>query len=743
MKSVLRQASGLLAVMLLAAAVPATGFAATPSDTAPVLFNAPEMAALSADGPRYPMFTKELQRTRKEVDAAIKAGIDVPLPKDPGGGRTHEQHKRNYTTLYGAGLLYRATGDKAYADYARRMLLAYAKLYPTLGQHPAAKNEAGGRLFWQSLNDAVWLVYAVQGYDAIRDTLSAQDRQTIDDGVFRPMAKFLSDDQPQVFDIIHNHATWACAAVGMTGYVLRDPVMVDKALKGTDRSGKVGFLRQIDLLFSPDGYYAEGPYYQRYALQPFVVFAQAIETNDPGRKIFAYRDGVLLKAIRASIQLTYDGYFFPFNDAMPDKSLKTDELYQAVAIGYGATHDPSFLSIAQWQGRTALTPDGIEVARDLAAGKAKPFPYASMLLRDGPDGDQGALGILRAGPGDSDQVLVVKNTAQGMGHGHFDKLNWILYDNGHPIVTDYGAARFLNIEAKDGGRYLKENQTWAKQTVAHNTLVVNETSHFDGKVKLANTLAPRQIFFADAGTTKVSTAEMVGAYPGVAFRRTLAQVTVEGLTAPLVIDLLSVHGDKPAQYDLPLHFAGQIIDAGFPLKSNLAERPVLGKAAGYQHLWVDAIGAPDAANARLTWINDDRFYTYRMLPPAGASVILAQSGANDPLFNLRREPVLIERVQSAGDTTFVGVLEPHGAYDPSAETTKGSTSRIKALRHARTADADLVTVDLVDGRAVTLAIADDAEAGREHRATIDGRPVSWKGHFGRFDAPAAGSGTRP
>jgi hypothetical protein len=743
MKSVLRQASGLLVVMLLAATVPTTGFAAAPSNTAPVLFNAPEMAALASEGARYPMFAKELQRTRKEVDAAMRAGIDVPVPKDPGGGRTHEQHKRNYTTLYGAGLLYRATGDKAYADYARRMLLAYAKLYPTLGQHPAAKNEAGGRLFWQSLNDAVWLVYSVQGYDAIRDTLSAEDRKTIDDGVFRPMAKFLSDDQPQVFDIIHNHATWACAAVGMTGYVLRDPAMVEKALKGTDGSGKAGFLRQIDLLFSPDGYYTEGPYYQRYALQPFVVFAHAIDVNDPGRKIFAYRDGVLLKAIRASVQLTYDGYFFPFNDAMPDKSLKTDELYQAVAIGYGVTRDPSFLSIAKWQGRTTLTPEGIEVARDVAAGKAQPFPYASMLLRDGPDGDQGALAIMRSGPSDEDEVLVVKNTAQGMGHGHFDKLNWILYDNGHPIVTDYGAARFLNIEAKDGGRYLTENQTWAKQTIAHNTLVVNEASHFDGKVKLASTLAPKQIFFADAGVTKISTAEMVGAYPGVAFRRSLAQLEVDGLAAPLVVDLMRVHGDKPAQYDLPLHFAGQIIDAGFPLKSNLAERPVLGKAAGYQHLWVDAVGTPDATNARLTWINDNRFYTYRMLPPAGASVILAESGANDPLFNLRREPVLIERVKSAGDITFVAVLEPHGAYDPSAETTKGSTSRIKALRHERTADADVVSIDLVDGRAVSLAVADDADAGREHGATIGGRAVSWKGHFGRFDTPATGAGVKP
>ena len=70
-------------------------------------------------------------------------------------------------------------------------------------------------------------------------------------------------------------------------------------------------------------------------------------------------------------------------------------------------------------------------------------------------------------------------------------------------------------------------------------------------------------------------------------------------------------------------------------------------------------------------------------------------------------------------------------------------SRVKALRHARTADADVVSIDLVDGRTVSLAVADDADAGREHKVTIDGRAVSWKGHFGRFDTPAAGAGARP
>jgi hypothetical protein len=720
----------------LAAMTPLATHAAPADDAHPVLTDAAALSGLGAQAQRYPLSAAELARVRKDVDAAMRAGINVPVPKDSGGGATHEQHKRNYTALYGAGLLYRVTGDRRYVDFARDMLLAYAKLYPTLGPHPAAKNEAAGRLFWQSLNDSVWLVYGVQGYDAVRDALTPQDRKTIDDNVFRKMAQFLSVGSPKVFDRIHNHATWADAGVGMTGYMLRDPDLVEKALKGLDKSGKAGFLRQLDLLFSPDGYYTEGPYYQRYALQPFVIFAAAVEANEPQRHIFEYRDGVILKAIRTSIQSTYGGYFFPFNDAMPDKSLKTEELYQAIAIGYGKTHDPALLSIAQWQDRTVLTPQGLEVARDIAAGKAKPFPFASMLLRDGPDGEQGGIAILRDGPGAKDQVLVAKNTAQGMGHGHFDKLNWILYDNGEAIVTDYGAARFLNIEAKDGGRYLPENESWAKQTVAHNTLVVNETSHFNADWKSA-TAAPRQLWFAGKGQTRGSIAEVAGAYPGVTFRRALLQVAVPGMKSPLVLDLLKVRGGKAARYDLPLHYTGQLIDTAFPLQSNVTTRPVLGKANGYQHLWVDATGKPAADNGVVTWIEDGRFYSYRVAT-SGVTMILGESGANDPRFNLRREPFILQRLDGASDAAFVSLLEPHGRYDASAETTTGSDSAVRTFTHDRQGDVDLITITLRKGAGVVLAIADDTDAAKSHTAQIGGKGQSWKGPVGRFELPASG-----
>lgn len=722
-----------------AAPSPAAEQAAQPqpraTDAAPVLVTAQQWREMASAGARLPVFAREQARAEASVRAAMRAGVDVPVPSDPGGGASHEQHKRNYQAIQAAGALYRLTGDRAYADYARDVLLAYARLYPTLGAHPAGRGQVPGRLFWQSLNDSVWLVYASQGYDAIRDTLSAQDRATIDRDVFARMAHFLCDESADNFDKIHNHATWAVAAVGMTGYVLRDQALVDKALRGSRRDGKAGFLAQVDQLFSPDGYYAEGPYYQRYALAPFVLFANAIERNQPQQHIFQRRDGVLLKAVNSLVQSSYGGYFFPINDAILDKGLDTEELVAGIGIAYAQTHDAQLLSIAQRQRRVLLTPEGLAVATALAQGRAQPFAFGSVLLRDGAQGDQGALAILRSG-GEDGQTLVMKNTSQGMGHGHFDKLNWLFYDNGQRVVTDYGAARFLNVEAKAGGIYLPENTSWAKQTVAHNTLVVNETSHFNGDWKVGEQHAPTQLLFASTADTQIVSARMQQAYDGVSFTRTQALLSHSQLPLPVVVDLLRVNASAPARYDLPLHFNGQIMQVGFTAERALTQRPVLGKANGYQHLWVDASSDASTDTRSLSWLLAGRFYSYRFGSSAPARALLVESGANDPNFNLRREPALIQRVDGQANVSFFGVLEPHGEYNGTAEYVRGANSRIRAIERVRGDDAEVIVLTLVGGQRIALAVADDADAQRSHQVQAAGQRYNWRGGYARFDRTA-------
>ena len=243
---------------------------------------------------KYPLLNASFQKVKADADKALSAPILIPTPADGGGGVTHEQHKKNYQNAVDCGTVYQLTKDIRYANYVKDMLLAYAKVYKTWPRHPKRKQDPGGRIFWQNLNDNVWGVYMIQGYDLVYDAIPKEERNKIENDLFAEMVKELSEVNSEIFNLIHNHATWSVAAVGMAGYVCGRKDWVDIALHGTNKDNKTGFLAQLNKLFSPDGYYMEGPYYQRYAILPFMVFARAIQQYQPELKIYNYRNNISL-----------------------------------------------------------------------------------------------------------------------------------------------------------------------------------------------------------------------------------------------------------------------------------------------------------------------------------------------------------------------------------------------------------------------------------------------------------------
>jgi len=659
---------------------------------------------------------------RMQVDARQAEGVPVPVPFDSGGGYTHEQHKQNAKTIYASGMLYRQTSDAIYRDFAKGILFDYAELYPTLGLHPKVKPETPSRLFWQG--------HVIQGYEAVKDDLSVEEREKIETGLIRPMAEFLSAGSPQTFNRIHNHGTWAAAAVGMTGYVLEDRDFVDKALYGLDKSGEAGFLRQVDMLFSPDGYYNEGPYYQRYALMPFVLFAQAIERNDPDLEIFDYRDGVLKKAIYATIQLSYGDKFFPLNDAIREKGLNTAELRYAVAIAYDLTGDASLLSIAERQAFVVPTPEGKAVADALDAGQATPFTFKSQQYRDGPEGNRGALIVLRSGPDTDDAALVFKAASQGLGHGHFDRLGLIYYDNGDEIFADYGAARFLNVEPKNGGKYLPENLSWAKQSVAHNTLVVDETSHFNGDWRVGEEAITNILAYDDTPGASFAGAEFVGGYDGVTLRRIVAMVD-NGSGGEYIIDVMQGAGAGEHTFDLPVHFKGQLIDTTLPFTHATNQLAPLGSDNGYQHLWKTAETPPVPAGAKndFSLVVKDKFYTITFKSDRNLVSYLNRLGANDPDNNLRNEQSLLLRAEGEA-VSFMTVFERHGRYDNDEEVTVFNGGSVEDIQITEMDDASVYSLLSKTGGTVNLLVADSGAAETVHSVTLKGEVVTWTGPVG-------------
>lgn len=646
------------------------------------------------------LFTKTLNKVKKDMDKVLSLPIDVPIPKDPGGGYTHERHKQNYAEMQQMGALYQLYKEDKYALFVKNMLMEYARIYPNLPLHPVQKSNYRGKLFWQGLNECVWLVHTAQAYDCIYDYLSVKDREYIEKNLFRPMVQFIAVDNQATFDKIHNHGTWAVAAVGMIGYVMDDTDLVEKSLYGLSKDGKGGFMRQMDELFSPDGYFTEGPYYQRYSLQPFVMYGQAIQNNDPLRKIFEHRDGILVKAVNTLLQLAdSNGEFFLLNDALY-KTWNSTELVYGVDIVYNITKDKSLLDIVKQQGRVILTDAGMTAAKGLTENEVKSFEQKSTLVRDGADGNQGGIGILRMGEGENQTCVLMKATSQGMGHGHFDKLTISLYDNGEQVLQDYGAARYVNIEAKNGGHYLPENDDWAKQTIAHNTLTVDETSHYDGKLKIAEKYAPTITAFVDKENYKEISAVEGNASPGVKMSRSILMVKPEGTKQPLIIDFFRAGSDNEHQYDLSYYFMGQLMSTDYPYKAFSTSREPLGNKNGYQYLWKEAIGKSSKKTASITFLNQSKFYTLTTLVNSDTDLYLNRIGANDPNFNLRNEPAFMLR-DKGKDRVYLTIIEPHGSFLADAEQTKNSQSLIKEIRFANK-DYNIIEVKATNGKTIII-----------------------------------------
>jgi oligo-alginate lyase len=694
-------------------------------------FTKAEAAEVKKSISSLPILSQSYNSIKKEVDKYVGTDVDVPVPKDPAGGYTHDKHKANYTLMFNSGILYNITGDAKYAALTKNMLLKYARLNPTLKKHPQATSSSPGRIFWQALNDANWMVYAGMAYDLIYTTVTAAERRLIEEGAFKPEVDYLTKDLKEWFDRLHNHSVWACAGVGIIGIASNNKEYVDIALYGSEKNGQSGFIAQMDKLFSPDGYYTEGPYYVRYAILPYIVFANALNNTNPALKIFEHRNSILRKALLTCLQQTNtDGVFFPLNDALKDKDYTTNEIVTAINIAwkaYGA--DNGFLTIAKKQNKVMLTKGGVGIATALSKNKNIPayYPYVSIESTDGVKGDEGGISILRSGKEDDLTSLIVKYASQGMGHGHFDRLNINLFDKGSEILQDYGSARFIGIEQKYGGRYLPENEKYAAQTIAHNTVVVDEASHFMGNSNTGEKFHADKLFSDMSNPAAlVVAAKEDNAYKDVQLRRYVYLLKLPD-GKKMIADIFNTTSTGMHQYDLPFQYSGQFIYSSFKYTASTKKQETLGGKNGYQFLWKEAEAKVNDTTISFTFLNNRSYYTISSLIQDSAKIYFTRSGANDPNFNLRREPSLVIR-KNGGNQLFVSMIEMHGKYDPINEFSTSATPAVQQIKLLQHDAAYTVAVIMVAGKKLLIAQCNnDAGKSSRHSLLIENKETAWSG----------------
>jgi hypothetical protein len=685
------------------------------------------------------LLTSSVENLIATTDVYIANALEIPGHGEA-GGYEHNRHKQNYIFLNNASQLWLITHEQKYLDFVTNLLTGYADIYPTLTLNQSKDTNPPGRLFHQTLNENMWLMYASLAYACIKSELSDDQKNHIETRLFREMIIMFTETYAHDFDIVHNHGLWAVAGVGVCGLAIDDMDVANKAIYGLNGDGKTGgFLAQLEQLFSPDGYYMEGPYYHRFAIRPLLIFAEAISRKRPDLDIWNFSDSVIQRTTEALMKTTFPNGRFPaLNDSSKTIGINDEGLIVAASLcarHYGLTDN--LTAMAQLQNEVWLSDSSIALSA-AANSPQKLLNWGSLVITDGPEGEKGGVGILRTETSNDLHMALLWYGQHGsdhtlhsaLDHGHFDGLHLSWFNQDNEVLHDYGFGRWVNVEPKFGGRYIPENKSYCKQTIAHNTATVDQQSQNAGDTETAQgKWGTLRFFLKDAPYGQALSAQADGYFPGVDMTRTVITVNrVSG--SPIVIDLFELVSEESHSYDLPFHYDGQITHTDFDYE-HFAQLSPLGTDNGYQHLW--HVGqsqfSENQPSAKISWLMDHSYYSLTTSISDASEIHFCRLGANDPDFNLRSEPALIIREQ-AKRHLFATVLEQHGYFNESLEQSEQARGTIQSVERIHTDElADVLRIEDSANSDLLILHWKGESPEATHSVLVNGKTYEWQGHL--------------
>jgi hypothetical protein len=434
------------------------------------------------------------------------------------------QHAQLEEDCLALGVAYALSGDARFAHLVGEALLELARRYPDYPRHDRWGRKGllavvGGWRYAQLLDEATGIIKLAKAYDLIASapTLSVPERTTIEERLLKHVAQAIHRNQLFV-GLRNNHQTWFNAAYAAVGVATGDETLLREAI-----DGKAGLRWQLTASVTEDGLWYEGTLaYQRYAMLAIVETLQAVRrvgwdlAGEPRLK------GLWL----GPVQLAYPNGQLPvFHDSDP-ADLKGWE------------------SLLRW---------GADYFGDSALASSSALTAAPALRSVNLAGI--GLAVLRYGQGAGAQCAMLDYGLHGDHHGHPDKLNLVLFARGRELLPDPGRLTYS----------VPEYETWARTTLAHNTVVLN------GRNQRPDT--GRLLYFqADEHWSGVLAASD-GAYPGVALKRFV--VLLDGL----LLEAFTVESEREVQADWVAHPNG-LLEPALPLQPTMA--PLTGE--GYAHL---------------------------------------------------------------------------------------------------------------------------------------------------------------
>ncbi len=457
------------------------------------------------------------------------------------------------SNLVWMGLLYNVYGDAQYAEAGKSILMQFADLYLTLPTNNTILGPA--HVFFGTLSESFWGVDMAYGYDLLYNYggFTAADRKKLKDALFYPLA----DVTQQFPETASNRQNWYNNVSAAVGFLYGDQDLIDFALKG-----KYGFQWQLGSALPESGFWPEWSGYHFVALRGMIHLAEMARHNgyDLYHREIAGRS--MKKMFDSPFSLIKPNFEFPRGKDSGGGSLLEYAPYYEV--GYAVYRDPKYLALLN---RTHLERGTQLVGESSALGKA-PEPVTIFNLVPQLDRDTteilpkestnlagNGFAILR---GDNAQTyLSLDYGILGGEHGHPDRLQIEYYADGRNWIVDPLNEMYANPNL----------QHWFRQTIAHNTLVVDQTTQ-------AWTNGYGNFFGALPGF-QVASGGCMTAYAGVKLTRTVVQVSapdpasnqnVGSRSGGYVLDLFDAAAPEEHLYDLPLHSFGTVTVDGVSLE---------------------------------------------------------------------------------------------------------------------------------------------------------------------------------
>jgi len=632
------------------------------------------------DHPRVFCTSQELECIKKRIDegdayASARANRIVNRAKEYLPYEKFMWRKLGSSDFAVAATLaqaYALADEEAFGKSCLKILLHFAEIYPKL-----KTTEMRGRITSSTLEEAQLAVNCSMAYDLIANApfVADAERELIERNLLRVMAWECGHKCHHPHS--SNWRAWALTILASCGFAIGDRELIDEAINGVYDEERDTYLYGV-VQFLTHSIFSDGIHWERSMSYSYYIASALMHVMEAAKNSgidlwHAQLPGLLgpFKGSASheeygppgnrSIKAFLDApFYFAFPDGSFDcignsgqERLSYHPIYE---LAYEQYRDDKYAWLINKHRRENKDEDDIELSFWALVNNQREVPVGHYSLDEpatiGISGRHengctifpvGGFAILRSNPVNLENTaLLFTFGPYGSGHSHPDMLHFSLYGLGEILFPDAGSWGYGN----------PMHLTWAKQTIAHNTLTVDEVSQQPQGVSdnmWETERGEQRVYgmlrlFHPENHVKLVRATCDTAYDDVTLDRTLF------LVDSYVLDVFRVNSTYNHTYDLPFHGRGEVHTK--VSLSRLDKNPF--NSLGYKHLSEVHYCSPSAERIFCAEFNEGM-----------CSVLLLQTHPQDTEVFIGKDPVKRFRTsccifrRSCKDTTYTTLLEPY------------------------------------------------------------------------------------